>query len=248
MEQPTDNSPKPSEEPKPFMMPPNIVPPEPMGGPSLNPPPGNQPSPSQPPQGPKPPNLSPPKELPSDLAGPKKPIGPYILMLFLIFLLILGGVFFASFKGWISIFGLDKLFRGSTPAPLPTLVVESPLSPTASPTTSPIVTSNINDETRKKDLISLKNALKKYFSEKGEYPKSEAMLKTSDKTSVLYQALVPTYLESLADDPQAPQYYYGYKSDGTTFELTAVLEDKSDPAGNLQGSLNIYKVTNSSVE
>ena len=97
-------------------------------------------------------------------------------------------------------------------------------------------------------MINIKSGLKDYYLAKSEYPKNATMIKTSDKTSVLAQALVPAYLDSLPDDPQAPQFYYGYKSDGQTFEITAVLEDKSDSSGTIIGSYNIYKITNSSVE
>jgi len=236
MDQPTPNPPaggRPQEEPAPFEMPPNITPPEPMGGR-----PEGKDGTTSPRPGPE---------------MPKKPLTPILLMIFLVIILILGVLFFASYKGWIAIFGLDKFFAGSrsSPSPSPSVSISPQISPNLSPTvtSSGKVISNVNDETRKKDLGDLKTALKRYYAEKSSYPQSPTMIKTSDKTSILYGALVPAYLEKLPDDPLAPQYYYGYKSDGQSFELTAALEDKSDPSGNLSsGGLNIYKITNSSVE
>ncbi|MCL5407508.1 MAG: type II secretion system protein GspG [Patescibacteria group bacterium] len=235
MDQPTINSSS-SEGPAPFEMPPNITAPEPMGQK-----PGEQkPAPVSMPAPPVSPNNAP-------LPGPKKPIFSYIVIIFLLILLFVGTLFFARWKGWI--------FKSSNPVPSPTVSPKispaiSSVLPTASPTASSSseTTVNINDQTRKKDLANLKDALKKYYAVKAEYPVSTDQIKTSDQTSILAQALAPTYLQSLPNDPSAPKFYYGYKSDGQNFELTAVLEDKSDSTGTLTGSYNIYKVTNSSLE
>lgn len=243
MDQPTPAAPTPAAPPppptgapsgpatEPFEMPPGLTPPEPMGG---KPPPGQTGEVGKIPE--------------SD--GEKKPIGSYLLMIGLVLILIFGVLIFAAWKGWISLFG----FGGGKPTPSPELSaavsprISPEFTPGASPETSPQVTSNVNDETRKKDLANIKNGLKKYFNDKASYPVSSAAVKTSDQTSPLYQALVPTYIESLPNDPLAPSFYYGYKSDGQSFEITCVLEDKSDPSGSLMGGLNIYKVTNTSIE
>jgi hypothetical protein len=131
--------------------------------------------------------------------------------------------------GWLN-FG--KLF-GSKPKPTPSV-------------TTPIVVVNKNDATRKTDLINLKTALKKYYNAKQSYPTSITLSKTSDPDSPL-KVLVPDFIASLPIDPLSPNNYYGYKSeDGKTFEITAVLEDKSDQAGIVVGTLFLYKVTDSS--
>lgn len=226
MDQPTSTPPPPpAREPAPFEMPPDIMPPEQMGGKG---------------QG--------------EGQYPKKSFGSYLVMIFLVIILIVGGVLFAAWKGWISI----GIFEGGKTTPAPTLSASPEISPeinpqispqgSLSPSSSPQTTANVNDETRKKDLANIKNALKKYYDQKSVYPVSLTIVKTSDQNGSLYLALVPGYIESLPDDPTAPSLYYGYKSDGQTFELTAVLEDKSDAAGTMTNGYNLYKITNASIE
>lgn len=227
--------------PKSFEMPPDVTAPEPMGG---------KPSPEYIVKTNSAPTGSAPGGAP--IAKPSKM--SYIFIIILVVILIIGILMFGVWKGWFSLggFGGAKTSPSpsSTSSPVISPMISSAISPTGSPSavTSPSTVSNVNDVTRKNDLASLKNALKKYYAEKTSYPVANTSIKTSDKTSVLYQALAPAYLESLPDDPMTPQNYYGYKSDGINFELTAVLEDKSDPAGAQVGSYYIYKVTDSSAE
>jgi len=101
------------------------------------------------------------------------------------------------------------------------------------------VATNKPDTQRKTDLKLIKTALNNYQSDYSVYPQSTALIKTSDTNSVLAKALVPKYIEKLPVDPQTPKYYYGYKSDGTTFELSAVLENKDDPEGQKIGDKTI---------
>ncbi|MFA6493115.1 MAG: hypothetical protein WCV58_03195 [Patescibacteria group bacterium] len=244
MDQPTINNPSLQEGQPPLEMPPNITPPEPMGQK-----PGEQtgnvaPSPVQSiPSSTPPPNLKP-------LPGPKKPILPFVIIIFLVVVLITGALFFAAWKGWITLGGL---FKGSTPEVTVSPKVSPAISsilPSTSPeeSSSPTTTTNVNDETRKADLLKIKNALKEYYDSQNSYPVSATATKTSDSSSVLAEALVPAYLTNLPDDPAAPQFYYGYKSDGKTFELTASLENMADTSGVGMGGYNIYKVTDSSTE
>lgn len=243
MDQPTPNSPSRGPQSAPFEMPPNLTPPEPMGGNAT----GYQGNVSvSRPTLPVQPATPPPTPPADNLEIPHKSVGPYLLMGFLILILAAGIILFSAWKGWISFWGLDKLFGGTGTSPTP--VAYTSISPSPTVTTSSEITANVNDQTRKKDLANIKNVLKKYFAQNAQYPQSATITKTSDSASVLTQVLVPTYLEKLPDDPNAPQYYYGYKSDGKTFELTCILEDKSDVAGVPVGSLNIYKITESSVE
>ena len=224
--------------------------PEPMGGrssysrqgpsarpvaPSSVPPPAGVP-PAMPSQ--------PPGPLPEE-PGPRSPWATIMLMFILVVILILGVLVFISWKGWISLGGIEKLWGGGKTSPSPTISV----SPTASPTfeTSPQITTNINDQTRKSDLSSIKTSLELYYADNNQFPESQTIIKTSDTGTLLAQALVPKYLNRLPDDPLAPQFYYGYKSDGQTFELTCVLEDKTDPEGTLVGQYYIYTLKGISV-
>ena len=156
----------------------------------------------------------------------------WIIATVVVILLAGGIVGFGFYKGWF----------GSKPAP----VVEKP--PVTTPDPVPVVpTPTSRDAQRKKDLIDLKTYLKKYYQVHQKYPLATTMQKTFDPNTTLI-ALVPEYFSKLPVDPASPTYYYGYKSDGKTFELTCALENKTDPSGILMGTYNIYKVTDSSYE
>lgn len=164
------------------------------------------------------------------MTSPKSSWG---LIIALVIILFVGVLIFASWQGWISLGGLEKLWKKDSTA-----------ATTTATTTSAV---NTNDATRKSDLAALKAALTKYYQATGSYPIAATVQKTSDVTTVL-SALVPTYIAKLPMDPLNPTYYYGYTSDGKTYTLTAVLEDKTDPAGIQSGTLYLYKVTDLSTE
>ena len=96
------------------------------------------------------------------------------------------------------------------------------------------------DQTRKADLKTISDALASYFKTKNAYPIAKNSEKISATSGTLYSALVPTYTKSLPVDPMSGTYYYGYKSDGKTYELSAVLESSDDKDGTIIGSKNIY--------
>jgi len=267
MDQPSDNSNKEGSTSGQFDYS-GLTAPESMGGSNAVPPPEPAPTPSAPtpPSTPTPPPPSPtPEPAPAPVAEPPKTeplafpnqsqtdnldldapkqtgnmqtpmsahssLGTWFLIIILTILLGLAILVFLSWKGYVSIGFLDK-FWGVSPTP----------TPVASETSTP--TAQSNDSVRKQNLASIAQSLQKYYADNTAYPISAVMIKTSDTQSVLAQSLVPSYITTLADDPLAPSFYYGYKSDGKTFELSAVLEDKTDVAGTLSGNLNIYKVTN----
>lgn len=121
---------------------------------------------------------------------------------------------------------LEEPITGGTTAPAPTLTLAQQ-----------------RDKTRKADLTEMKNALDSYFIDIGAYPKTTGIEKTNAVASNLKTALVTTYIAALPVDPQDPTFYYGYKSDGTTYELTSILEDQTDPLGEVSGSYFIQKIT-----
>lgn len=155
----------------------------------------------------------------------------WMLIILLVIILILGGLVFASFEGWISLGPVDKLLGKGVK------VTEE---------TSTTTTTSNNDATRKTDLVKIKDALKSYYQANQSYPVSEVVDKTNDPKSVL-TVLIPTYLPALPTDPISTQYY-GYTSDGKTFTLTAVLDDTTDPTGVKAGNYYLYKVTDTSTE
>lgn len=161
------------------------------------------------------------------------------LILILALLLIAGGLFLASWMGWINLFGLEKLWGGGKTTTTPATTEPTTTTPTAT-------TANINDAKRKEDLINLKTALKKYYTATQSYPVAATTEKTLDAAAL--KVLIPDYITALPVDPLSPTYYYGYKSDGKTFELTAVLEDKTDPSGITAGTIFLYRITESTDE
>ena len=98
---------------------------------------------------------------------------------------------------------------------------------------------NTPDQIRKKDLAQIQSALNKYYSEKGSFPTASVIEHTDAPSGVLKSVLVPVYLDAIPVDPD-PSHYYGYVSDGTTYELSAVLDDATDPEGTKLGAITLY--------
>lgn len=98
-----------------------------------------------------------------------------------------------------------------------------------------------DDEQRKADLGKIKEALLDYYAGKGSFPVSENLiLLTAD--NILEAELVPTFISFLPEDPNMSRSY-GYKSNGASFTLTAVLDDATDPEITLQDGKAIYNLT-----
>ncbi len=182
-----------------------------------------------------------------------------------IVLFTLSGVVLLGVTGIAPIPGLPVLFADQ-PEPSPTKVTAKPsaipsaspdepivssspevspvatASPSPSPTTSP-------DQQRIERLTEIKAALDlraKTVKSGSKYPVSETYTKgnTAASSSPL-QVLVPDYLPNgLPVDPESPTEFFGYKSDGQTYELTAKIKDTSNPAGEFVGNLYLYILRN----
>lgn len=101
---------------------------------------------------------------------------------------------------------------------------------TTAPSVASAVTMAERDQTRKNDLQSIKAALEKYKSTNGRFPVANTMIHLNTADNVVQKALVPEYISSLPEDPKATDgWYYGYKSNGQTFTLSARLENSADP-------------------
>lgn len=91
-------------------------------------------------------------------------------------------------------------------------------------------TATVTDIVRQRDLVSTKYALKAYASVAGKYPSTAGQqIRVEGNTNdVLYAALKEFYggTYNLKIDPESPNYYYGYTSDGASFTLTAYLTSK----------------------
>ncbi len=121
------------------------------------------------------------------------------------------------------------------------LAVTTP-APTPAPTiTGPSAGLLARDSQRKTDLRAIETALRSYFEAKGKYPNTSGkVIQTRTEGNILLKTLVPTYLSLLPVDPWTDKYYYGYKSDGSSYELTAVLGNNSDVEGTMTGGLNLF--------
>lgn len=100
------------------------------------------------------------------------------------------------------------------------------------------------DGKRIDDISALSGVLEKYAGEHdGRYPVSSGIEKISDEWSAVYKALVQDIKpERSFSDPIPGKYYYGYRSDGETYDLTAVLENQKDTRCNMEGDLCIHRV------
>ena len=222
-----------------------LKPPESMTSGTPRPTPGQSPlkfpqASNTPPQAPRAvPSPSPTMPTGVPTSPPRSSFSTIILIFILLIILVAAILVFISWKGWISLGGIEKLWGGGKTTPTPGISVTLE---TATPTPESF------DAQRKKDLATLKSSLKNYFADNSKYPEQETPIKTSDSSSVLAQDLVPAYIAALPDDPLAPKYYYSYKSDGQVFELSCVLEDMTDTSGRILGNLNIYILTDTSGE
>ena len=99
------------------------------------------------------------------------------------------------------------------------------------------------DAQRVSDLGRLKDALAHYATEEHpyRYPKVDGVIRL-DGSSELTTAL-QAILGTVPTDPLSPARYYGYSSDGATYRLTAVLEDRDHPSGMQDGELTLLAVT-----
>ena len=109
--------------------------------------------------------------------------------------------------------------------------------------TADLATAKGRDTKRKADLASIAKALESSRGATGKYPVSQASEKIAASAGTLYSSLVPTYLTILPIDPKSPTNYYGYKSDGSSYTLTCVLEDTTDTSGKMVGSVFLYSLS-----
>ncbi|TSC93655.1 MAG: hypothetical protein CEN91_166 [Candidatus Berkelbacteria bacterium Licking1014_85] len=97
------------------------------------------------------------------------------------------------------------------------------------------------DSQRKTDLMSLNDALEKYYLANNSYPISDEVEHITS-TSATGIALSPTYISTIPIDPNG-EYWYGYKSDGITYMLSGRLEDTTDPLATLENGMAIYRIS-----
>lgn len=102
------------------------------------------------------------------------------------------------------------------------------------------------DSQRKQDLAGIKMYIDQYSTKNGKYPIAPLIEKIDNTGSTVYAALIPNITTALPNDPWAVSYgyWYGYKSaDGSSYDLTARLEDTTDPSGKQEDIYYIYRIT-----
>ncbi len=117
---------------------------------------------------------------------------------------------------------------------------------TASTGTTPIATqAETNDAQRKVDLDVIKAALAVYESDRNGFPVSNQWAKLNSNSSILHTALISQYLKQIPADPKAADgWYYGYKSDGKTFTLSARFENTASTEVTNIGGIYLHYVYN----
>jgi len=116
---------------------------------------------------------------------------------------------------------------------------------TATPSVAAAVTMGEQDQTRKSDLQNIKTALEKYKTANSKFPVANAMIHLDAKDNVVQKALVAEYITGIPADPKAADgWYYGYKSDGKTFTLSARLENTADKEVTKVGDIYLHWVYN----
>lgn len=172
------------------------------------------------------------EQIASDMVGAMKNKAPQptgsstkLIGLAALALILVGGGYFA----YNSLFSADSTSTNS--------------SSTATENTSTSdVTELTNDEVRKTDLTSLQSTLADYWANENKYPISNGLEFLNTSGNSLEKALIPSYLQVLPTDPD-PAKKYAYKSDGTTYTLTAVADDQYDSDAISDGDLYIFKAT-----
>lgn len=123
---------------------------------------------------------------------------------------------------------------GSSPVtvPVPTPETRNKISPEEN-----------RDNHRVSDITNISIALELYAaSNNGRYPKTESAEKISDEASNVFKTMkAGGFLFQPIKDPMPDKYYYGYKSDGQAYEITAVFENKNGGRCEMAGSYCIYK-------
>lgn len=101
-----------------------------------------------------------------------------------------------------------------------------------------------NDSERKNDLAEIKKTLEAYYQASGQkYPESGGLIKLTQTDSEIYKILSGYINTEFLSDPNQPEFFYGYSSDGSNFELSARLENLEDENCEIFGeSLCLYKI------
>lgn len=124
----------------------------------------------------------------------------------------------------------------------PTITSSNPVT-----SSSATVSTLSPDQRRKDDLYVIQQALFSYYANNGsKYPAAPEIAFLNSPGNILENALVPNYLGSLPADPDVTKNYAYKSADGTKFELTAILDNPSDPEVVVNSGKPILTVTQDS--
>lgn len=153
--------------------------------------------------------------------------------------LLLGVLTLAAGAAVVVLVVVPLINQPSQPQPTPP---PSSLLPAPSPQPLPSPTTPAGrDAQRKQDIQKIGELLAAYLADSQSYPVVPSKEKLNNSSSITVKALVPKYAANLPVDPIDPDYWYGYLSgDGKSYELSARLEDSSDPQAQLVGSKYLY--------
>lgn len=102
-----------------------------------------------------------------------------------------------------------------------------------------------NDEKRHNDLVAVKSALSDYKERYGQYPKSTTFININSSNNFIKKLLVPGYIGEIPSDPKLDEgWWYGYKSDGKNFTLSARFENINDREVTKVGGVYLHFVRN----
>ena len=99
------------------------------------------------------------------------------------------------------------------------------------------------DQQRVADIKMVQTLIEEIGLARGSYPYAPTVQRLDDPTTTITTAL-HDFEQSVTtfEDPLPKQYYYGYTSDGSTYTLTAVIEDPSLTTCTQTGPICLYKV------
>ncbi len=192
----------------------------------------------------------------TQLEGGRKAPNKKILVVLVVILLLLGiigGGAFALMSGLIkNPFGGDTPpvsvvppppAEPTPPPPDPQPVPEPPPAPEPPPIQS-------NDDMRVSDINILATGLNSYsISHAGVYPSTGDQLTHIFPTSTpCFELIAESFIPTCPTDPAGEPAFYGYRSDGASYELTAKLDDTTCtyPGATLNGSICLYGVVGGS--
>jgi len=141
------------------------------------------------------------------------------IIILIILILIIGGYFI-----WNNYFSLSSDVPATTPE-------------------NQISQEDARDNQRMRDLLYLSEMIDIYAEvHNGQPMVASDWEKISDEESNVFKMLkADNYLEKPLKDP-SPDKYYGYRSDGSVYELSAALENKASGKCEISGDLCLYKI------